>query len=92
MAKIDHPNPHVAQAKAWTETISNYLQRFNPFAKSVLLMSMGKVSSLVAVKFNFTHCSKQIEQKRLISEELALILYSTNHPNYNFNLFASIVP
>lgn len=89
LAKIDYPNAHVAQAKAWTETISNYLQRFNPFAKS--LISMGKDSSVAAVKFNFTHHSKHMEQKRLSSEELALI-YSTNHPNDNFDLFATIVP
>ena len=88
-ADIDHPSPHVLDAKEWTVTISKYLQRHNPFAEA--LMSMGQDASVEAVKFNFTHQSQHMEQERLSSQELAL-LYSTLHPNDPAELYAMVIP
>lgn len=83
------PTRHITQAKLWTATISDYLQRINPFALS--LMSMGQDSAIEAIEFNFTHRSKHMEQKRLSSEELALV-HNTMHRNDNTELFATVIP
>ena len=84
-----HPTRHVTQAKSWTATISDYLQRFNPFALS--LMSMGQDSTVEGIKYSFTHRSKHIEQTRLSSEELALV-HSTLNRNDNTEFFATVIP
>ena len=83
------PTRHVTQAKSWTATISDYLQRFNPFALS--LMSMGQDSTVEGIKYNFTHRSKHMEQTRLSSEELALV-HSTLKRNDNTEFFATVIP
>ena len=83
------PTHHVTQAKSWTATILDYLQRFNPFALS--LMSMGQDSTVEGIKYNFTHHSKNMEQTPLSSQELALV-HSTLNCNDNTEFFATVIP
>jgi hypothetical protein len=88
--QIDHPSPHVLEAKEWISSISKYLQDHNPLARA--LMSMGEDPSVNAVKFMFTFQSQHMEQERLNCQELALVYLLQKRLRHPWAMKISIKP